>query len=361
MTGLVHHYGLLALFLLVMLESSGVPLPGETALVTAGIFASRGDLVIEEVIVVAAAAAIIGDNIGYWIGREGGNRLLDSVGPLRRWSAPGREWSERFFEKTRAEDDLHRALRRRPARHRRLAGRHLAHALVDVLRLERGRRHLLGAARRPDRLLLRTRSRRRDQALRADRRPGSCARGGRPARRPLLAETRYGNEAWGQEELSREARSPPSLLARVRLLGGAQAVPPPVPSFQHVLVIVMENKAQSDVLGNRHAPHFNALASRYAVLSGYGGVSHPSLPNYLALVSGSTHGIHDDCTTCLVSGRNLADTARSLGSHLEDLRRRPAEPGLHRRAVGRYAKRTTPSSTSATSWPNARAGGEWCR
>ena len=99
MTGLVHHYGLLALFLLVMLESSGVPLPGETALVTAGIFASRGDLVIEEVILVAAAGAIVGDNIGYWLGREGGNALLDRVGPLRRWSAPGREWSERFFKR----------------------------------------------------------------------------------------------------------------------------------------------------------------------------------------------------------------------------------------------------------------------
>jgi len=98
-TGLVHHYGLIALFLLVMLESSGVPLPGETALVTAGIFAARGDLVIEEVIVVAAAAAIIGDNIGYWIGREGGNRLLDRVRLLRRWSEPGREWSERFFQR----------------------------------------------------------------------------------------------------------------------------------------------------------------------------------------------------------------------------------------------------------------------
>ena len=99
MTGLVHHYGLLALFLLVMLESSGVPLPGETALVTAGIFASRGDLVIEEVIVVAAAAAIIGDNIGYWLGREGANRLLDGFGPLRRWSDPGREGAERYFQK----------------------------------------------------------------------------------------------------------------------------------------------------------------------------------------------------------------------------------------------------------------------
>jgi membrane protein DedA with SNARE-associated domain len=98
-TGLVHQYGLLALFVLVMLESSGVPLPGETALVTAGIFASRGDLVIEEVILVAAVGAIVGDNIGYWLGREGGNRLLDRVGPLKRWSAPGREWSERFFKR----------------------------------------------------------------------------------------------------------------------------------------------------------------------------------------------------------------------------------------------------------------------
>ena len=99
MTGLVHHYGLLALFLLVMLESSGVPLPGETALITAGIFASRGDLVIEEVIIVAAAGAIVGDNIGYWLGREGGNRLLDGVGPLKRWSAPSREGAERFFQR----------------------------------------------------------------------------------------------------------------------------------------------------------------------------------------------------------------------------------------------------------------------
>jgi membrane protein DedA with SNARE-associated domain len=98
-TGLVHHYGLLALFLLVMLESSGVPLPGETALITAGIFASRGDLSIEAVIVVAAVAAIVGDNIGYWLGREGANRLLDGVGPLKRHSEGGREWAERYFKK----------------------------------------------------------------------------------------------------------------------------------------------------------------------------------------------------------------------------------------------------------------------
>jgi membrane protein DedA with SNARE-associated domain len=99
MTGLVHHYGLVALFLIVMLESGGVPLPGETALITAAIFASHGDLQIVEVIAVAAAAAIVGDNIGYWIGRTGGRRLLEKLGPITRWSERGLAWSEAFFDR----------------------------------------------------------------------------------------------------------------------------------------------------------------------------------------------------------------------------------------------------------------------
>jgi membrane protein DedA with SNARE-associated domain len=98
-SGLVHHYGLFALFLIVMLESGGVPLPGETALVAAAIFASQGKLNIVEVIGVAAAAAIIGDNLGYWVGRTGGRKLLERFGPLRRWSARTLPWSERFFRR----------------------------------------------------------------------------------------------------------------------------------------------------------------------------------------------------------------------------------------------------------------------
>ena len=82
-----------------MLESAGIPLPGETALIAAGIFASRGDLDIFEVIAVAAAAAIVGDNIGYWIGRTGGRRLLERFGPIQRWSEPGLAWAEGFFDR----------------------------------------------------------------------------------------------------------------------------------------------------------------------------------------------------------------------------------------------------------------------
>ena len=97
MTGFVDHYGLLALFLVVMLESCGVPLPGETALVAAGVLASRGSLDLTAVIVVAAVAAIVGDNIGYWIGRSGGRRVLERNRFVSRWFERVLPWSESFF------------------------------------------------------------------------------------------------------------------------------------------------------------------------------------------------------------------------------------------------------------------------
>lgn len=99
MSGLVHHYGLIALFLIVMFESGGVPLPGETALVAAGVFASHGELNIVEVIAVAAAAAIVGDNGGYWIGRTGGRKLLERSKFLSRWSEGVLPWAEGFFHR----------------------------------------------------------------------------------------------------------------------------------------------------------------------------------------------------------------------------------------------------------------------
>ena len=95
MNGFVHHYGLAALFVVVMLESGGVPLPGETALVTAAVFASRGELDIAAVIAVAAAAAIVGDNLGYWVGRTGGRSVLARFAFSER-TLP---WGEAFFDR----------------------------------------------------------------------------------------------------------------------------------------------------------------------------------------------------------------------------------------------------------------------
>jgi membrane protein DedA with SNARE-associated domain len=88
-----------ALFLLVATESSGFPLPGETALIAAGVLASNGKVAIELVIVIAAVAAILGDNIGYAIGRTGGRRLLERPGFLEVHRKRVIEHGEPFFER----------------------------------------------------------------------------------------------------------------------------------------------------------------------------------------------------------------------------------------------------------------------
>jgi membrane protein DedA with SNARE-associated domain len=78
---LIASYGYWAVFLLVGAESLGIPLPGETALITAGIYAGHTHRLSPWLIfAVAAAGAIIGDNIGYWIGDKGGYRLARRYG-----------------------------------------------------------------------------------------------------------------------------------------------------------------------------------------------------------------------------------------------------------------------------------------
>jgi membrane protein DedA with SNARE-associated domain len=91
--------GLPILFLLISIETMGIPVPGETALFTAAIIASRGDLAIEAVIAVAAAGAIVGDNVGFAIGRKLGRRLLTAPGPLYRHRTSVLAVGEPFFER----------------------------------------------------------------------------------------------------------------------------------------------------------------------------------------------------------------------------------------------------------------------
>lgn len=78
------HLAYPVLFALVGAESTGVPVPGETALIAAGVLAHDGRLNIAYVIALAALAAIMGDNLGYLIGRTGGRRLLERPGLLER-------------------------------------------------------------------------------------------------------------------------------------------------------------------------------------------------------------------------------------------------------------------------------------
>jgi hypothetical protein len=116
----------------------------------------------------------------------------------------------------------------------------------------------------------------------------------------------------------------------------------PHSSTSHVITIVMENEEDSDIVGNSAAPYANALIHRYGLATQSFAVSHPSLPNYLALTGGSTHGVNSDCTECSVSAPNIAgqlETAHiTWKAFLED---EPSTcfPGA---GAGGYAKKHNP-------------------
>jgi membrane protein DedA with SNARE-associated domain len=93
----VSHVGYPLLFLLVMSESGGVPVPGETSLIAGGVLASQGKLHIVIVIALAAGAAIVGDNIGYLIGRKGGRWLLERPGAFHSQRLQVLQNGEPFF------------------------------------------------------------------------------------------------------------------------------------------------------------------------------------------------------------------------------------------------------------------------
>lgn len=101
----------------------------------------------------------------------------------------------------------------------------------------------------------------------------------------------------------------------------AQPAPHPSPAtpgssgIQHVVVIVLENKAASEILGAAEAGYFNQLAAEYSLAANYQAIMHPSLPNYLALTSGTNAGITSDCKprSCTAEVRSIADEITQSG------------------------------------------------
>ncbi|MGW4528813.1 DedA family protein [Amycolatopsis sp. NPDC004378] len=94
---LLDHYGYLAIAGLIMLEDFGVPAPGETVLIAGAVYAGAGHLNIAVVVVVAIAAAIAGDNVGYLIGRFGGRRLVLRFGRYVFLTERRLDSAEQFF------------------------------------------------------------------------------------------------------------------------------------------------------------------------------------------------------------------------------------------------------------------------
>jgi len=94
------------------------------------------------------------------------------------------------------------------------------------------------------------------------------------------------------------------------------ATPAPAPNlagYDHVVVIVLENHSFETVIGSPQAPYLNSFANHWSLATGYSGVSHPSLPNYLAMIGGTTFGITNDCTDCFVNAPSLPDRLEAAG------------------------------------------------
>jgi phosphatidylinositol-3-phosphatase len=126
------------------------------------------------------------------------------------------------------------------------------------------------------------------------------------------------------------------LLATGAFAGPAAVAPArTVPRLAHVVVIVFENHERGAVIGSGAAPTFDRLASGYAQAVAYHAVAHPSLPNYLALVSGSTHGVTNDCTACPQSGL-------TIGSQLSAVHRSWAAYAEGYPSSGNFAKKHVP-------------------
>lgn len=137
------------------------------------------------------------------------------------------------------------------------------------------------------------------------------------------------------------------VLALGLLLAGCTP-PPPGPrtgTIDHVVIIVMENKAASRILGADDAPYLNSLAKDYALAANYHAITRPSLPNYIALTSGTTAGITSNCNpkagSCQANVRTIADEVTASGRDWRMYAEGMPEPCLAEDA-GRYVVRHNP-------------------
>jgi hypothetical protein len=109
-----------------------------------------------------------------------------------------------------------------------------------------------------------------------------------------------------------------------------------------VVIVALENAEYGEVIGNGSAPYINGLARSYGLATHSYAIRHPSLPNYLALTSGTTAGIESDCTSCEVSQQNIVDSLQSAGigwrAYMEDL----PKPCFTGASSGGYAKKHDP-------------------
>ena len=134
-------------------------------------------------------------------------------------------------------------------------------------------------------------------------------------------------------------------LSVLGLLSAAQAAPAtPTP---HIFVLVLENHSYGQVIGNPNLPTLNALAQRGALARQYTGVAHPSLPNYVALIAGSTMNTRGDNPAQTFSGPTLASQLEDKGLSWKGYMQGLPKPGSNAPYAGLYGKKHNPFMLNA--------------
>ena len=137
-----------------------------------------------------------------------------------------------------------------------------------------------------------------------------------------------------------------ALLAFASWTGALSAQTAAVPNYDHIFFVIDENHSRTQVIGP--APYLTGLANAGAQSTAYNAVSHPSLPNYLALTDGTTHGVTDDGTGYVFNGNTIAHaisgSGRSWKGYMEDL---PAPCDNTSGSAG-YAKKHDPFMYQST-------------
>jgi phospholipase C len=113
-------------------------------------------------------------------------------------------------------------------------------------------------------------------------------------------------------------------------------------AMPRVIVVVEENHSIGQIIGSPRAAFLNRLAANGALLTSYFAITHPSLPNYIAMVSGGTQGITSDCGGCNVDAANLADQLERAGISWKAYMQGLPGPCSDAHQAGRYAKKHNP-------------------
>lgn len=116
-----------------------------------------------------------------------------------------------------------------------------------------------------------------------------------------------------------------------------------IPRPDHVVLVIEENKAYRQIIGNTLAPYINRLARDGALFTQSFAVAHPSQPNYLALFAGSTHGVIDDRCLASLSGDNLASELKRHGLSFATYSESLPVTGFTGCRAGHYARKHNPA------------------